>query len=66
MSKEVLSVIENIKAEIRAIIDEERTGNGNINKGVVIGLQMALDTIDRYKAESEDNEIKSYITNNEN
>lgn len=40
--------LEDIKAETRAIIDEERTGNGNINKGVVIGLQMALDTIDKH------------------
>ena len=47
------SILDKIRAEIRAIIDEERTGNGNINKGVVIGLQMALDTIDNYKAESE-------------
>lgn len=47
-------VLDKIRAEIQAIVDEERTGNGNINKGVVIGLQMALDTIDRYKAESEE------------
>ena len=46
-------VIKKIKVEIQEIIDEERTGNGNINKGVVIGLQMALDTVNKYRAESE-------------
>lgn len=47
---------EDIKAEIQATIDEEKTGKGNINKGVVIGLQMALYTIDKYKAEIEPQE----------
>ena len=49
----LLQAIEDIKAEIQATIDEERTGNGNINKGVVIGLQMALDTIDKYTKNEE-------------
>ena len=48
-----VKALDRIRAEIQATIDEERTGNGNINKGVVIGLQMSLDTIDKYKAESE-------------
>lgn len=49
----VFKAIGDIKKEIQATIDEEKTGNGNINKGVVIGLQMALDTIDKY-TESEE------------
>lgn len=46
-------VLDKIRAEIQANIGEEWTGNGNINKGVAIGLQMALDIIDQYKEESE-------------
>ena len=53
IKQEVNTVLDKIRAEIQATIDEERIGNGNINKGVVIGLQMSLDTIDKYKAESE-------------
>lgn len=44
-------MLDKIRAEIQATIDEERIGNGNINKGVVIGLQMSLDTIDKYREE---------------
>ena len=55
----LLQAIGDIRAEIQVTIDEERTGNGNINKGVVIGLQMALDTIDKYKVESEESDADS-------
>lgn len=43
-----MSVIEDIKADIEATIDDEKAGQGNVNKGVVIGLQMTLTIIDKH------------------
>ena len=43
-----VDVLEDIKAEIEATIDEEKAGQGNVNKGVVIGLQMTLTIIDKH------------------
>lgn len=40
--------LDDVREEIEATIDEEKAGQGNVNKGVVIGLQMTLTIIDKH------------------
>ena len=59
-----VDVLEDIKAEIEATIDEEKAGQGNVNKGVVIGLQMTLTIIDKHISGEEQGRERMNETNN--
>ena len=59
-----VDVLEDIKAEIEATIDEEKAGQGNVNKGVVIGLQMTLTIIDKHISGEEQGRERMNETDN--